>query len=178
MNMSRPPDSEYEGELSLILRVNAAPVFNLSFTVIPGWVVESASPDVLFITRLQGIEGCFQPISRATRALCDVAPPALLFAVIEGIAMALGIQEVAGICATGHISYSEECAQSLTETYDDFFASIGAAKSPTCFYRSPIPAQRKPLASIKKGHKTRTRKKRAFKQKVAEDVCRLLREHP
>ena len=177
MGMSKSSDCEYEGELSLYLRVNGAPVFNLSFTIVPGRVVESAAPDVLFITRLQGIEGCLKPISLATRALCDVAPPALLFAVIEGVATACGIREMAGICATRQVSYSGDCAQSLTEAYDEFFASIGAAGSPAGFFRSSLPLQQKPLAHIKKGHKIRTRKKRAFKQKVSEDVCRLLREH-
>ncbi|MDE3187983.1 MAG: DUF535 family protein [Acidobacteriota bacterium] len=176
MGLPKPSDCEFEGELSLYLRVNGAPVFNLSCTVVPGWIVESSAPDVLFITRLQGIEGCLQPISLATRTLCEVAPPALLFAALEGIARACGIHEMAGICATRHVSYNKDCANSLNEAYDDFFTAIGAARSSTGFFCSPLPAPQKPLATIKQGHKIRTRKKRAFKQQLADDVCRLLRE--
>ena len=31
------------------------------------------------------------------------------------------------------------------------------------------------MSSVKRGHKTRTRKKRQFKRQLAEDVCLLLR---
>ena len=44
-----------EGELSLDLRVNSNRIFNLSFTIIPGWVVKSEVSEVLLITRLQGM---------------------------------------------------------------------------------------------------------------------------
>lgn len=177
MGLSKPSECEYEGELSLYLRVNGAPVFNLSFTIVPGWVVGSEAPDVLFITRLQGMQGCFRPISLATKTLCEVAPPALLVAALEGVAKACGIREMAGVCATRHVSYNQDCANSLKKAYDDFFTAIGATRSAANFFCSPLPVQQKPLAFIKKGHKTRTRKKRAFKQQVAEDVCRLLREY-
>jgi len=177
MGLSKPSDCDKEGELSLFLRVNGSPVFNLSFTVVPGGIVGSQAPDVLLITRIQGMPGCFHPISLATRTLHEVAPPALLIAALEGIASAFGIRAMAGVSATRQASYCEEWADSLKAAYDDFFASIGAIRCPDNFFLSPLPTQQKPLVFIKKGHKTRTRKKRAFRQQVAGDVCRLLREY-
>ena len=176
LGLSKPSECDHEGELSLHLRVNGTPVFNLSFTIVPGWVVGEQISDALLITRLQGMQGCFHLISLATSALHEVAPPALLFAALEGVASAFGIHAMAGVSATRQVSYGDDCADSLKEAYDDFFAAVGATLSPANLFLSPLPTQQKPLASIKKGHKTRTRKKRAFKQQVANDVCRLLRE--
>ena len=176
LGLSKPSVCDKEGELSLHLHVNGAPVFNLSFSVVPGGIVGSQAPDVLLITRIQGMTGCFLPISLATRALHEVAPPALLFAALEGVASAFGIHAMAGVSAARQVSYDDDNPDSLKEAYDDFFAAVGATLCPDNFFLSPLPTQQKPLASIKKGHKTRTRKKRAFKQQVADDVCRLLRE--
>ena len=37
------------------------------------------------------------------------------------------------------------------------------------------PPEGKPMSSVKRGHKIRTREKRQFKRELAEDVCLLLR---
>jgi hypothetical protein len=163
-----------EGELSLKLQVDGTVVFVLAFTIVPGWVVASETKDILLITRLQGVKGCYHQINLATKALHEVAPAALLVAALQGVAEACGIQEMAGVCATSQVNYKEELSASFKNSYDDFFAELGATRTPANFFRSPIPLQEKSLALITNGHKARTRKKRAFKLQIACDVCDLL----
>jgi uncharacterized protein VirK/YbjX len=164
MGLSRPCDKE--GEMSLNLLVDDEIVFLLSFTIVPGWVVKSEAAETLLISRIQGIKGCFHQIHFATKALHDVAPSALLLAVLQGVADAFRIGEIVAVCANRQNSYTEELASAFKSAYDDFFEELGMAKNAAGFYFSPTPIEDKPLALIKRGHKLRTKEKRAFKQRI------------
>jgi len=170
LTMGLPQPLDKEGEMSLNLRVNGEIVFVLSFSVVPGWVVKSESAEVMLITQLQGRRGAYQQISLATKSLHDVAPCALLLAALQGIASALGIDQLAGVCATSQTCYTAECAAAFNTAYDGFFQELGIARNSEGFFVSPVPIEEKPLASIKQGHKLRTREKRAFKQQI-QKVC-------
>jgi hypothetical protein len=164
MGLSRPYGEE--GELSLHLCVNSEIAFILSFTIVPGSVVQSQAGEILLISRLQGVKGAYPQISAATKALHDVAPAALLFAALQGIADAFGIGEIAAVSVARQSSYHRDYAAFFQEAYDDFFAEVGMSKGATGFYHAPVPLQGKPLAFIKHGHKLRTKEKRAFKQEI------------
>ena len=176
MGLSRPWDDE--GELSLNFAVNGEVVFVLSFTIIPGWVVRSEFQEVVLVSRLQGVRGSFDEIQRATKTMYDVAPPALLLAALCGVAEAFGIKAMAGITAVmkPEFHFYEGEAEHIQQAYDGFFTELGATKGPADFYLAPMPPQEKPMTSIKRGHKTRTKKKRAFKQDIAKRIHLLLRE--
>jgi uncharacterized protein VirK/YbjX len=176
MGLSRPWDDE--GELSLSFEVNGIVVFVLSFTIIPGWVVRSAAQEVVLISRLQGVKGSYDEIQRATRAMYDVAPPALLFAALCGVAEAYGIKAMAGIAGAmkPEFHFYEGEAAHIQQAYDGFFAELGAIRGAADFYLAPMPPPEKPMTSIKPGHKIRTRKKRAFKREIMQRVCLFLRE--
>ena len=164
VGLSRPYDEE--GELSLLLQMNNEIIFVLAFTIVPGGVVRSPAAETLLITRLQGVKGASSKISDATRAMQDVAPRAMLFAALQGIAATFGIAEISAIPGVRQTSYLRQCAASFKEAYDDFFVELGMSSRDAGFYYASLPHQAKPLASIKHGHKLRTKKKRAFKQQV------------
>jgi len=167
-----------EGELSLNYLVDGEAVFILSFTIVPGWTVGSARPDVLLISRIQGTKGRYRQISLAMKTFHNVAPPAVLLAAAQGVACALGIGEIASVSAAIQICYAPEFVDVLTTAYDDFFAELGIAKNAKGFFLTPVPIEDKPLAVIKKGHKLRTREKREFKRQITDEVTRLLSERP
>jgi uncharacterized protein VirK/YbjX len=175
VTLNLPELFQDEGELSLNLQADGEEIFVLSFTVVPGRVVQSEAENVLLITRLQGVPGKFEQIHQMTKAMHDVGPGAFLVAVLQGIAEAWEIREMAGICALKHRSYEETCAARLTAVYDDFFTELGAVRNGKGFFVSPLPLPQKPLSQVKAGHKLRTREKRAFKQEIAEQVSRALR---
>ena len=174
MGLSRPYDNE--GELTLRLRVGGDIVFVLSFTVVPGWVIESQAAEALLITRLQGIKGRYDQISEATKAMYDVAPSQLLLAALQGVADAFDIRAIAAIPADRQTSYKKDAASTFKESYDDLFSGLGLSQSATGFFSSAVPIGQKPLASIKRGHKLRTKEKRAFKQHVQLACSEFLQE--
>jgi uncharacterized protein VirK/YbjX len=172
-----PREARYEGESRLGWLVDGVLVYSLQFSIIPGWVVQSKERDVVFILRVQGIKGQYEQIRSITRALRDVAPPALLMAALQGMASAWGIREMAGISARSQYCYEESAAAVFTQTYDDFFLSLGAARTTSDFFSCPLPLPAKPLDLIGNGHRSRTIKKRAFKLQIAEEVCQWMFEN-
>lgn len=170
--LSRTHDKE--GELSLNLVVEGECVFIVSFTVVPGRVVRSQAAEVLLISRIQGVKGCYRLIAQATRALHNVAPAALLVAALQGVGEALGIGTLGCIRAADQNSYSEDCAALLESAYDGFFSARGVKQNAAGIYLSSIPLPEKPMAQIKPGHKLRTREKRAFKFWIASQASHVL----
>jgi uncharacterized protein VirK/YbjX len=172
MGLSRPYDNE--GELTLRLRVEGEIVYVLSFTIVPGWVAGSAAAETLLITRLQGIRGRFPQIGIATRAMHDVAPVRLLLAALQGVADAFGIPAIAAVPAVRQTSYKDGSQLAFYEAYDIFFAELGLSRSSTGFFFADVPIPEKPIASIKRGHRLRARKKRAFKLQIQQACARFL----
>jgi hypothetical protein len=164
MGLSR--DFDKEGEFSLNLHVDSEVVFLLAFTIVPGSIVKSRAAEVILISRLQGMKGSYELIQLATKALRNVAPDALLFAALQGIAVAFGIGEIAAVSAVRQSSYTEDSAADFRQAYDSFLAGQGIPQNADGFFITPVPAEAKPLAHIKKGHKIRTKEKRALKQQI------------
>ncbi len=165
-----------EGELTLNLEINGTVVFVLSFTIVPGQVVGVVDRDVLMVSRVQGMRGCQQEIYEATKAFNEVAPSALLIAALQGVAKALQIVKLAGVCATDQAYYQEIHASSFKQAYDEFWLELGASKNANNFFVCSIPPPEKPMLLIRNGHKGRTKKKRKFKQDIAEFVFQSLRD--
>lgn len=155
-----------EGELSIDLLVDGKNIFDLSFTIVPGWVFGSELEEILLITRLQGTFGSRPQIRLAQKAFHEFSPRKLLFAVLQGIAAAFGIGEVAAVCARNQRGFEKKYAAILKRAYDDFFAHLGMVKTASGLYSSPIPIEGKPLASIKGRNRSRARKSRKIRQQI------------
>jgi uncharacterized protein VirK/YbjX len=171
------PLHDKEGELDMRLRVEGKPVFILSFTLVPGWAAGSEAREVLLISRMQGVGGCYSEIKLARKVLADVAPNALLLAAVQGIALALGIDVLASVSSSQQYAYREEFADRLHRNYEEFLGELGIEKNGAGFLVSAIPIPEKPMASIKTGHKLRTKEKRAIKLAVREACHDFFQTH-
>jgi uncharacterized protein VirK/YbjX len=166
---------DHEGELSLNLLVDGAHVFILSFTIVPGWVVESDSPDVLMISRIQGGLDVFQKIQLASRAMLGIPPEMLLLAVLQGVGEAFGIRQMAGVSAFRHICYCHEDDAIFKRAYDELFTRIGATRNAIGYFVASFPLLEKPMSEVKRGQKTRSRARRALRRQMAIDAFEYLR---
>ena len=166
----------WEGEIFLRLLVNEAEIYTLQFTIVPGSLVDSANESVLLVLRLQGVKGGFEQIYSATKDFKEVAPPALLVAALQGIADAWGIRQMAGVCAHSQYSYTDLNAEMLEGAYDEFFLALGATRISPDFFLTCLPLPEKPIDQIGKSHRPRSKRKRAFKAKIADEVCLNLLE--
>lgn len=175
-----PKDALLEGESLLELLVDGAPIYHLQFTIVPGWVLNSEQRDVIFVQRIQGVKGCFEEIGAATKAFSEIAPPLLLVSVLQGIAAAWGVREMACISAksqyTAKYYDDEDSSARYKEAYDNFLLELGATRVSAEFFSLALPLQEKPIALIGNGHKARTRRKRAFRREIANRVCQAILE--
>lgn len=166
MCLSNPVDTE--GELSLNLEVGDKIVYVMGFSIVPGRVVHSTAKDIFLISRLQGVRGMYQELSRATKTLGDIAPTVLLFAALQGIGNAFEIDSAACVSASKQIAYTEEFASSFQRSYDEFFVQRGIPVNSGGFFVTPLPLTEKSMSDIKKGHKIRTREKRALRREIQQ----------
>ena len=155
-----------EGELSLDLRVDGNKVLNMSFTIVPGWVVKSKAAEVILITRHQGTPGSRANTKHVRKALHEFHPGKLLLSALQGIADVFGIAELKAVSATNQTYYDKKRAACFQSAYDNFFARVGMVKSSAGFYSSPIPIQGKPLALFEGRARSRARKRRAIRQQI------------
>jgi uncharacterized protein VirK/YbjX len=157
-----------EGELSLTFQAKTETLYTFSFTIVPGWIVGLPDPSIPLVSRMQGRPGRFGDIRLATREIMNISPQALLFAALQGIARALGLERIAGVCGANHVGFDVKNAHMFAQAYDDFFASVGAQGPVGGFYvASALPA-RGASWFVKPGHRLRTRAKRKFKAEVAD----------
>ena len=159
-----------EGELSLDLELDGVGIYVISFSIVPGSIVKSEAAEVILISRMQGMKGKYGLIQQATKTMNDVAPAWFLLAVLQGFAEAFGIREIVAVSAMRQPAGGENCEEEFRKSYDDFFNSLGVVMGPEKLFRCPVPIPERPLQDIKRGHKLRTKEKRAFKREVADVV--------
>lgn len=176
ITMGLPKSIDKEGELSINLLMDGENIFILSFTIVPGWVVQAASAEAILVTHVQGKRGAQDKIRHATRSLHDVDPGAILLAALQGMGLAFGVEEIAGVSAERQTCFTEALADNFKHNYDEFFLAQGMTENAMGLFVSPLPIQDKPLTMIKRGHKLRTKEKRAFKRRISDSAQRVLRE--
>lgn len=159
----RYPKSPREGDLSLVMIVDGAEIYELSFTIVPGATVHASVP-VLFVARIQGRRNRFEAIKKATKLCCDVSPPYALMAAIEGVAAALGVERVAGVS-----NINQVCTRKLFN-YESFWETLSFEKAGRDCYASILPTTSRPLEQCSPDHRRRTKKKRNFKAGIARAV--------
>ncbi len=163
----------YEGELSLCLMANGAPIFVMAFNIVPGRLFTKDNEPAILITRIQGSRGKFESIRIFTKEMSEISPPHLLYSALTGIAMSFGIDVIGGVCASRRFSDDPEIRNRFRTTYDGFFESIGAKRSDSGFFVTRISDKAEADPTANAGHRARNRRKRKMKADVAHSVRML-----
>jgi uncharacterized protein VirK/YbjX len=161
---------ENEGSLSLIFNMNGETIYKLAFTFCPGKEFGLLDEQIIYATRIQGVKGSLDDISKASKFFNDNTPPTLLVSAIEGMALALGIKTVIGISLQNQISYQVSDKYMFQKNYDEFWRTYESIKISDGDFLLPLPLQHKGLALIKSKHRNRTINKR----KVRQDISRKM----
>jgi uncharacterized protein VirK/YbjX len=168
--MNFPRETHDEGDLALVFRADATNLYTLSFTLGPGSIAGLKAVNVMYIARVQGKGGSLELIRSATKDCLDISPAALLLAAAEGVAMELGLERIVGISASTQLSADRSGPAGLIAAYDDFWIAVGGRKLVGDMYQLTVPLSEKPIQLIKRCHRSRVRRKRAFKRLVSELV--------
>jgi len=165
-----PRGTDSEGDLALIFRANAMGIYTLSFTIGPGSIAGLDATNVMYIARVQGKGKALDRIRCATKDCLDTSPAALLVSAAEGIALDLELGRIIGVSGQAQISAQRASLRSLVTAYDQFWIALGGQRLDRDMYQLTVPLTEKPLRSIKRSHRSRVRRKRAFKKLVGEQV--------
>lgn len=161
-----------EGDLLLVFQADQVDIYTLSFTIGPGCVAGLTADHAIYIGRVQGKGKGRQLIREATKDCLDISPDALLLAATEGIAGALELGHIVGIGAEGQISAPNNSrTEGLVYAYNEFWMAAGGVRLANNMYHLGIPVPEKPIQDIQSKHRSRTLRKRAFKNLVKEQVC-------
>jgi uncharacterized protein VirK/YbjX len=173
ISVTFPGMYHYEGDLSLVFQIDHVDIYTLSFTIGPGSVAGLTVEHAIYIGRVQGKGKGLQLIREATKECLDISPDALLLAATEGIAQALELGHIVGIGADGQISaHNDSRPERLVNAYDEFWMASGGVRLVRNMYHLGLPVPEKPIQAIQSKHRSRTLRKRAFKNLVKEQVRR------
>jgi uncharacterized protein VirK/YbjX len=170
ISLSFNPQAHYEGDLTLTFSQNDMPLYEISFTVVPGRLINCAASHVLLVGRIQGTKQKADAIRIATRACHDVAPPHLLLAAAQSIAGALAIEVIGGVGNTEQLGKREGEVPPFFFDYDAFWETFMVRSRGANIYQLPVPFPEKPLHQIKICHRRRSRRKRQFKKQIVANI--------
>jgi hypothetical protein len=162
-----------EGELQLKFCFRSV-LYVLTFLFAPGEVFNRPSGRVLFIGGLQGRFGSRQEIREASKRNHEIAPATMLMLGVRTIAREFGVDEILAIGETDQVSMGYS-APMVRFDYGAFWAEIGGSRT-ELFYTLPVDTPQKPLSAIPLTHRSRTRRKREEKQRIATSIAEQVRK--
>lgn len=169
ISISLNPHHHAAGDLLLTFEMNDFPIYEISFTIVPGSTVGSAAEQVLLVARIQGGKEEAEAIKIATRACHRIAPAHLLMAAAQSIATALAIDTIGGVTNKEQIAKPAEGASNVFFDYDAFWDTFILKQSRGSVYEMqvPFPAQ----SDAKASYRSKARlKRRQFKNRVGASV--------
>ena len=169
ISLSFPIQVDYEAELSLHFSINGTILQVVSFVIAPGAVAGATAPQVILFTQVQGL-GNAEQMKLATKTLHDITPASLLIHAAYGLACAWGIACGAGVSTSGKAGTWVYRWFDYDAFWQDLKGEPGANAE---IYVLPVPPPDRPLEEIRRNHRNRTLRKRAYKQQLREQVAHI-----
>jgi uncharacterized protein VirK/YbjX len=164
----------FDGDLLLSFFHDQDQLYQVAFTIVPGWVLGCRLDNVMLISRIQGVRDRFDAIRSATKACKDVSLPHLLVAAAQGVAEALDIGMIAGL-RIEEFPYGAEAEVNIRFDYDAFWRTF-VYDSAQRFYLIAVPPVEKAACQGSSAHRRRANLKRQFKAAVRDTACRRFRD--
>lgn len=161
-------EHDYEGDLLLSLNCNGQRVYSVTFSIVPGYAIGLGADRLILVTAIQGAAGMADRIKQVKESYGDLSPPMLLLSGIEGIALALDIQLLAGIGLDQQVQKQTWGNEKFTFDYDQFWQQAVGDRTEGKYYIRPIPEELRPLEEIKGKHRKKTILRRSIKASIRE----------
>jgi uncharacterized protein VirK/YbjX len=167
-----------EGDLTIALVAGDKVLHRLSFSWIEGATFGAAAPVLPFIARNQGrwtdSDAAFAAFGRA---FPNNAASYFCFAALQGVARALGMDQVLAVNSASHIAWSANAAPHFVNAYDTFWSALGGAPHGASCYQVALPFHAKPLAAVPSRHRKRAALRRAHWQAIDDSAHAALLPH-
>ncbi len=165
-----------EGELVLSYFFNSEKLYNLAFTVAPGDIFGVQADHVIVIGASQGADSSAPQIRLAARGNGEIDPATMLLLALQSMAAFLKIDNILGV------SVDEQICRSLRanpgaylSTYDHFWEMHGGFRVANYYHLSSAISE-KPIESVPRAHRQRTKRKRALKHQLFQEIFEHLED--
>jgi uncharacterized protein VirK/YbjX len=178
-----------EGDLTLSLLADGKPVHRLSFSWVDArfaGIVEVGAPRILpFIARNQGprtgADGAQDAVEAFRRAFGHNSPVVttpgfFCFAALQGIARALGMDQVVAVKSAWHCGH-DTADKHFANAYDGFWEILGGIRMGGRGWRIDLPFHVKPLEEIASKHRKRAMVRREQWRTIEEAARATLERH-
>jgi uncharacterized protein VirK/YbjX len=164
-----------EGDLCVSLLVNGLRLHSMNFSWITGAADNTASRVVPYITRNQGTWPR-EPdrLALYEQAFPNNSPRYFCLAALQGIARTVKADTLLAVSSTLQISAKDNDAERIANSYDVFWASLGATKVPFYGYAIPIPFHLPPLDQVAAKHRKRAAMRRSHWQEIEASAVAIL----
>lgn len=164
-----------DGEIELQFRRGVRVIFRMGFVIIPPNSIYKKNECGILVTRVQGTPEYIGTFKEIKHSVLDVGVNHLLFAAMRGVASYIGVKNIYGVGTRSQSYFVPERFERFNACYDNFWELLQGIKMPNGFYQIPIPYVDKDINLISQHHRSRTRRKRVFKNTVIESVFSSIR---
>jgi uncharacterized protein len=167
-----------QGDLSIALVADGAVLHRLSFSWIDGAAVGVQAHVIPFIACNQGrwaeSGAAFEAFERV---FPNNSPSFFCFAGMQGVAQAVGIDQVAAIKCSAHIAYEPNEVKHFANAYDGFWRILGGVEMPGKAWLVALPFYLKPLVDMPSKHRKRAAQRREHWRAIGDAARSTLQRH-
>ncbi|MGH8854592.1 MAG: DUF535 family protein [Telluria sp.] len=178
LRLDMAPRHDAEGDLSISLVADGKLLHRISYTWVDGALAGVDLPTVPFVTRNQGRWNESGAVFEAFEdSFPNNSPSFFCFAAMQGVAQALGIDQVVAIKCSAHIAYDPAEARHFENAYDGFWKVLGGVEMPGRSYLIRLPFYLKPLADMPSKHRKRAAQRRECWRAIGDATRSTLLRH-
>ncbi|MDB5748901.1 MAG: hypothetical protein JWP72_3749 [Massilia sp.] len=167
-----------EGDLTLALTADGKVLHRLSFSWIDGRIAGVPTPLVPFIARNQGrwteSNDAFEAFERC---FPNNSPSFFCFAAMQGVAQAVGMEQVLAVKCSSHIACDPVDVKHFANAYDGFWKILGGIEMPGKAWLIALPFYLKPLADMPSKHRKRAAQRRDCWRTIGDATRGTLQRH-
>ena len=162
-----------EGELQLRFTFRSDLYF-LTFLIGRGGTFGTGSGRLLFIGGLQGAFASRGEMREAAKLNGEISPAAMLLLAVRAVATILAVDDVIAVAEEDQVAMGY-APDRIRLDYGRFWSDAGGVRDGQ-FYQLPLVVEDKPLAETPISHRARTRRKRAAKREIRDDIEQRMTE--
>jgi uncharacterized protein VirK/YbjX len=167
-----------EGDLTIALVAEGKVLHRLSFSWIDGAIAGVPVPVIPFVARNQGRwTDSNEAFEAFERCFPNNSPSFFCFAAMQGVAQAVGMEQVVAVKCTAHIAYDPADIKNFANAYDGFWKILGGVEMPGNTWLIALPFYLKPLADMPSKHRKRAAQRRDYWRAIGEGARGTLQRH-
>ena len=167
-----------EGDLTIALVADGKVLHRLSFSWVDGAIAGMPAGLLPFIARNQGRWTDSGPAFEAfENAFPNNSPSFFCFAAMQGVAQAVGVEQVVAVKCTSHIAYDPLEVKHFANAYDGFWKILGGSEMAGDTWLIPLPFYLKPLADMPSKHRKRAAQRREYWRAIGDSARATLQRH-